>query len=109
MAPSISQGWRGSSAALGGVVSRDNLMDLTVGLWVLAGLGLLVAASMIVFPSLAPGIWRPLAVGAALVGAASFVVFFDGQTQLFVNQGGVGLIISLGIAAGASAFPQAFS
>ncbi len=64
---------------------------------------------MIVFPSLVPGIWRPLAVGASLVGAASFVVFFDGQMQLFASQGGIGLIISLGIAAGASAFPQALS
>jgi hypothetical protein len=108
MAPGISQGWKGSSAVLGTAFSSDNLKSLTVGLWVLAGIGLLAAAATIIFTSLVPGLWRPLAIGASLVGIASFIVFFDGQAQQFVNQGGIGMIISLGIAGAASAFPQAF-
>ena len=108
MAPSISKGWKGSSAALGTAFSRDGLASATIVLWILAGIGLLAAAVTIVFASFAPGLWRPLAIGAPLLGVASFAVFYDGQAQLFVNQGGIGLIISLAIAAGASAFPQAF-
>lgn len=109
MAPGISKGWKGSSAAFGTILGRDTLKSLTTWLWVLAGIGLLAAAAAIAFTSFVPGLWRPFAVIASLLGVASFVVFYDGQATLFVNQGGIGLIISLAIAAGALAFPQAFS
>ena len=108
MAPRISKGWRGSSAALGTHVPRGAIESLTSALWVVAGALLLISAAAIVFAAGAPWLWRPLAIGSSLVGVASFAVFYDGQSSLFVNQGGVGMLISLAIAAGAASFPAAF-
>jgi len=108
MAPNISKGWKGTSAALGNALSTNALKSLTTWFWVLAGIGLLAAATTIAFASLVPGLWRPLVITGSMLGVASFVVFYDGQASLFVNQGGIGMAISLAILAGVLAFPQAF-
>ncbi len=102
------QGWTGSSLVLGTTLTSDALKSVTAWLWILAGIGLVAAAATIIFTSVLPGVWRPLAVGASVAGVASFVVFYDGQAQQFVNEGGVGLIISLVIAASALKFSHAF-
>jgi hypothetical protein len=109
MAPSISKGWKGSSAMLGTALSKDSLESLTTALWVIAGIGLLATAATIAMVSFVPGLWRPIAVSASLLGVASFAVFYDGQTPLFVNQGGVGVIIDLAVVTVALGIPQAIS
>lgn len=105
---SVFQGWTGTSALLGAAFASDALQSMTTWLWILAGIGLLAAAGAVVFASFVPGVWRPLAVGGALAGVASFAVLWDGQASQFVSQGGVGLGISLAIVAAAVAFPRAF-
>jgi hypothetical protein len=59
-------------------------------------------------PSLLPGWWRPLAITGAVLGIVGFTVFWDGQTGLLFDEGGLGALISLIILAGAIAFPAAF-
>ena len=102
-------GWKGSSALLGSSLTGDSLKLLSNSLWVVAGVGLLAAGVAIAFAHLAPGLWRPLAIGGGLVGAASFAFFWDGQVDLLVDEGVVGMILSLVVFSGATAFPQAFS
>ncbi len=109
LSQNIFQGWTGSSLLLGTTLASDSLKSVTTWLWVLAGIGLVAAAATIVFTSALPGVWRPLAIGASIAGVASFIIFYDGQAEQFVNEGGVGLIISLVIAGGALKFSHAFS
>ncbi len=109
LSQNVFQGWTGSSLLLGTALTSDALKSVTAWLWILAGIGLVAAATTIIFASLLPGVWRPLAVGASIAGVASFVVFYDGQAQQFVNEGGIGLIISLMIAASSLKLSHAFS
>lgn len=109
LSQSVFQEWAGSSALLGTFLTSNALKSVTTWLWILAGIGLVAAAATIIFISVLPGVWRPLAVGASIAGVASFIIFYDGQTQQFVNEGGVGLVISLAIAMGASKFSHVFS
>lgn len=103
----VFQGWTGTSILLGSALGSDVLRSLSAWFWILAGVGLMAAGGAIVFTSFVPGVWRPLAIGAAVVGVASFLIFWDGQIALFVNQGGIGLVISVVIAAAAFSFPKA--
>ena len=101
--------WKGSSVLLGGTITRETLKQIVSGLWVIAGLGLMGAGLTMALSSWAPGLWRPLAIGGALFGIASFGVFWDGQARQLANQGAIGMVISLVILAGAAAFPKAFA
>lgn len=55
----------------------------------------LACAATIGFAPLVPGWWRPLAINGATVGIDGFVVFWDGQTRLLVEEGGIGALVSL--------------
>ena len=89
------------SLVLGTALSGDRLEALAVTLWIIAGIGLICAAVAIGLPSLMPGYWRPIATGSSLVGIASFLVIWDGRALGFASEGGVGMIISAMILAGA--------
>jgi hypothetical protein len=106
--PQVFRTWRGSSAMLGGAVGSASLRTLAEYLWIIAGIGIIAAAIAIGLASLFPGFWQPIAIVGSVVGIASFAVFWDGQTAQFANQGGIGMIISLGIISGAVLFPAAF-
>ena len=41
--------------------------------------------------------WRPVTVGAAVVSAAIFLLFWDGRVQALDDKGGVGLLINVAI------------
>jgi len=43
--------------------------------------------------------WRPVTVGAAVVSAAIFLLFWDGRVQALDDKGGVGLLINMVILA----------
>ena len=92
---------------LGSTVTGDALKSFTSVLWVISGIGFVCAGVAIVLVTRAPGWWRPIAMGAALIGMASFVVFWDGQTAEFVNQGGIGFMLSTAVFLGAVAIPDA--
>lgn len=100
--------WKGSSALLGSAVAGDSLKALAGGLWVVAGIGLVGAGLAIALAPWIPSLWRPIAIGAGLIGILGFAVFWDGQVQLLVDEGVIGMVLSLVILSGAAAFPQAF-
>ena len=90
---------------MGSGVSGAALKSVTSVLWLVAGVGILCAGLAILLISRFPHLWRPLALAATIAGMLSFVIFWDGQTAEFVNQGGIGLILSAVIFVGALAFP----
>jgi len=104
LSSTVYSGWKGSSALMGSFVTGDALKSLTTALWLIAGVGIFCAGITIVLASRFPRLWQPIAVAGTLVGMLSFVVFWDGQTAEFVNQGGVGLVLSAVIFVGALTF-----
>lgn len=100
--------WKGTSWLLGDAVGHDRLADLIVGLHVIAGLVIVACAAAMAVAPLVPGWWRPLAVVGAGIGIAAFAVFWDGQTRLLFEEGGIGLVVSAILLVAAAAFPQAF-
>jgi len=108
MLPTPVKGWTGHSQLLGDAISHVQLMKLIVSLHVIAGIAFLGCAIGIGVPYLLPGWWRPLALAGGLLGIVAFVVFWDGQTKLLFDEGGLGALISLMILVGAMAFPTAF-
>ena len=108
MLPAPVKGWTGHSWLLGDAISSPQLTTLSIWLHVIAGIATLASAAAIGLPSLLPGWWRPLATTGALLGIAAFAVFWDGQTTLLFEEGGLGALISLVILAGAVSFPTAF-
>lgn len=101
--------WKGTSALLGSAIAGDTLKLLSSSLWIVAGAGLLGAGITIAFAPLIPSLWRPLAIGAGVVGALSFTLFWDGQASMLVDEGVVGMVLSVVVASGAALFPRAFS
>ena len=93
---------------LGGAIGGAHLKILAEYLWVFAGIGIITAAIAIGLASWLPGIWRPVAIAGSIMGVVSFGVFWDGQRSQFANQGGIGMVISLGIISGAAFFPAVF-
>jgi hypothetical protein len=90
----VLRGWTGRSWVLGAAVSGDGLRALAVGLWAVAGIGLICVAAAIGLSSLALGFWRPIAVGSTLASIASFLVIWDGRAGGFAPEGGIGMVIS---------------
>jgi len=100
--------WLGSSWLLGGAITGDQLNALVLVLHVAAGIAILGCAAAIGLAPWAPGAWRPLAIVGALLGLVAFAVLWDGQVRLFVHEGGIGLVVSLSLLAGAIAFAAGF-
>ena len=101
LSSTVYSGWKGSSALMGSFVTGDALKSLTTALWLIAGVGIFCAGIFMVLASRFPHLWRPLAMVGTSIGMLSFVIFWDGQTAGFVNQGGIGLVLSGAIFVGA--------
>jgi len=97
----VLEGWTGQALLLGSVFSGRRLEALAVILWAVAGIGLLCAAIAFGLWSSGSDFWRPIAIGASLVSIASFAVVWDGRAMGFAPEGGIGMIISAIILAGA--------
>jgi hypothetical protein len=106
--PAPIKGWNGSSWLLGNSISTSQLTKLSIGLHVVAGIALLACVASIGLASVIPGWWRPFAIVGSLVGIVAFAVFWDGQTRLLLEEGGLGALMSLLVLAGAIVFPTAF-
>jgi hypothetical protein len=102
--PGAVKGWNGSSWLLGDLVGGGHLNTLTVVVHVLAGLLIMCAAVAFAFPATFPGVWVPFAVGGSIAGIAAFAVFWDGQTMLFFEEGGIGALVSAVLVAFAIVF-----
>ena len=108
MLPAAVKGWKGSSWLVGDGISNPQLTSLVVVLHVIAGIATLACAVAIGVPPLLPGWWRPLAITGAVLGMVAFAVFWDGQTDLLIDEGALGALISLIILVAAITFPAAF-
>lgn len=101
--------WRGKSWLLGDTITGDHLRSLVVSLHVAAGIAILACAAAIAFAPSLSAWWRPLAIAGAAAGVVAFSVFFDGQTQLLLEEGLIGAVASVLLLIGAIAFAAAFS
>ena len=106
--PDMLKGWRGRSWLLGSPLTGDRLKALVVVLHVSAGIVILASGAAMGFATWAPGWWRPLAIVGGAVGLAGFALFWDGQAQRVVEEGGIGAAISLILLVSAIALPNAF-
>lgn len=107
--PDALKAWGGRSWLLGGTLTHNRLKALVLALHVIAGSATLAAGVAIGWASSAPGWWRPLAIVGAAAGIAGFAVFWDGETERLVREGGIGAVVSLILLVSAIAFPRAFS
>ena len=101
----VLEGWAGQALLLGSIFSGRRLEALAVTLWAVAGIGLLCTAVAFGLWSSGSDYWRPIAIGASLVSIASFAVVWDGRAMGFAPEGGIGMIISAIILAGAIGLP----
>ena len=106
--PGVVKGWQGSSWLLGGTVTDAWLNAVVVTLHVVAGLVTIACAVAIVLAPAHPGWWRPLAIGAAILGLAAFATFWDGQVRLLVEEGAIGALVTAVLLGAALEFPLAF-
>ena len=107
MLPGAVAEWRGRSWLLGGTVTGAPLASLALATHVLAGALLLLCAVAIGFaPSLPGGWWPALPMAGAALGLAAFAVFWDGHA--FVEEGGIGAVVSGILLLVAALFPASF-
>jgi uncharacterized YccA/Bax inhibitor family protein len=106
--PDAVKEWQGRSWLLGSTVTDGWLNAVVVTVHVVAGMLTMACAVAIAFAPAYPGWWRPLAMGAAIVGLAAFAVFWDGQTSLLVEEGAIGALVSIILLGAALEFPLAF-
>ena len=97
----VLEGWAGQAMLLGSIFSGLRLEELAVILWAVAGIGLLCTAVAFGLWSSGSDYWRPIAIGASLVSIASFALVWDGRAEGFAPEGGLGMIVSAIILAGA--------
>jgi hypothetical protein len=99
--------WRGRSWLLGGAVTGPPLASLALVTHVLAGALLLTCALAIgLAPSLPGGWWPALPIAGGALGLLAFAVFWDGHA--FVEEGGIGAVISAALLVAAALFPASF-
>ena len=109
MLPGAVAGWRGRSWLLGGTVTGAPLATLILAMHVVAGMLLLGCATAVAFAPSVPGGWWPtLPIAGAALGIAAFAVFWDGRSGAFVEEGGVGALVSGLLLSAALLFPAAF-
>lgn len=107
--PQALRAWGGRSWLLDGALTQERLKALVVALHVIAGIATLACALAIGLAPSVPGWWRPLAMVGGAVGIAAFAVFWSGRTELLMQEGGIGAIVSLILLLSAVAFPGAFA
>jgi hypothetical protein len=89
-------GWTGESWLLSGILKGDLIRGLASLLYGLGAVTFLVAGAGL----LSRHDWsRPWLIAASLISAFSIVVFWDGNFDLLVQKGLLGLLISLGLLA----------
>jgi len=86
--------WPDGSWAFSGLLGEAVTRNLAAVFLAVTALGFL-AGSLGLF--LGQGWWRAAVVAAAVLSIATYLVFWNGKFQDLPDQGGVGLLISLGI------------
>jgi hypothetical protein len=107
--PGAVAGWRGRSWLLGDVVTGAPLATLVLSMHVFAGSLLLASAlAMGLAPQVPAGWWPALPAAGSAIGIAAFAVFWDGRQGAFVEEGGIGAVVSALLLGVALSFPALF-
>jgi uncharacterized membrane protein YphA (DoxX/SURF4 family) len=84
--------WPDGSWAFSRLLGKDNTRWLAAIACVLASIGFLVGGAAIL---LGQAWWRPAVVGAAVLSAVLWLLFWDGSGQKLANQGAISVLINL--------------
>jgi hypothetical protein len=87
-------GWTGRSWLFSPLLGDAATRALAAVLYSLATLGF-VAGGIGIFAG--QGWWRPLVIGSATFSSAIILLFWDGNAQLLVQKGLIGLLINAGL------------
>lgn len=88
--------WPDGSWAFARLLSEGATRSLASISLILAAIGFVIGGAGVFARQ---GWWRPVVVGAAILSAAIYLVFWDGKLQMLDNKGGIGLLIDLAILA----------
>jgi hypothetical protein len=109
LGPSQMKEWKGESWILGPVLSASRIRAAVLVVHVIAGLAIIASGIAIAFAQQVPGLWRPLAVFGGVASIAAFAAFWDGRPKHIVQEGGIGLGLSVILLMAALALPGIFS
>lgn len=101
--------WKGSSRLLGSFLTPARVRAAVPVLFVTAGAAMIAVAAAIALAPLIPGWWWPLAIVGSVAGLVGFAAFWDGQGRLLVQEGVIGVALSLILLSAAIALPKAFA
>jgi hypothetical protein len=87
-------GWTGNSWVFTNLIGSAATRSLASVLYILATLGF-IAGGIGIFVQ--QTWWRPVLMGSAVFSAAVILLFWDGNTQMLVQKGFLGLLINLAI------------
>jgi hypothetical protein len=87
-------GWTGNSWVFTNLIGGAATRSLASVLYILATLGF-IAGGIGIFVQ--QTWWRPVLMGSAVFSAAIILLFWDGNTQMLVQKGFLGLLINLAI------------
>lgn len=85
-------GWTGESWLVSGVLGNAATRSLASVLYVLAAIAF-VASGVGVF--MGADWWRPVLIGTAVFSSAALLLYWDGNTQMLVEKGMLGLLINI--------------
>jgi hypothetical protein len=106
--PEALKNWKGTSWLLRSAIAGDRLKALAFGLPLVAGIATIACGVTVAFAGAFHGLWRPLAIISAALGILFFAIFWDGQPELLVNQGVIGVVLSAILLLSAILFAHAF-
>jgi hypothetical protein len=89
-------GWTGKSWILSSLFEDSTIRSLASVLFVLATIAFVISGIGIFFRA---EWWRPVIIASAVFSSAIIILFWDGNRQLLVQKGLVGLLINLVILA----------
>jgi hypothetical protein len=101
--------WLGTSRILGRMLTANRLNAAIPIAHVVAGVAVITAGIAIAVAPLVPGMWSPLAIVGGVASLAAFSTFWDGRPRYLVQEGGIGLGLSVILLVGALVAPRAFS
>jgi len=84
--------WPDGAWVFSSLPGNETVRWLAAVLLVIAALGFLTGAVALLFQQVW---WEPVTVGAAVLSALIFFLFWDGSFRALAEQGGIGLLISL--------------
>ena len=105
--PAQVKSWTGSRL-LGAALPPARARAARSPIHVVTGEIFLACALAIAAAPIIPGWWRPLGIAGGLAGSIAFATFWDGRADEAVEEGAIGVSISLMVLAAALVLPQLF-